>query len=87
MPRCRLGATCGLMHRSKQHLYSISSSARPGRESGKVRPSIFAVFRLRTSSTLVELLHGEVGRLGTLENLAGVDADQAQWFGKARTVS
>ena len=33
------------------------------------------------------LLDWQIGWLGPLENLAGVDADQAQWFGKARTVS
>jgi hypothetical protein len=29
----------GLMHRSKQHLYSITSSARTSNEGGTVRPS------------------------------------------------
>src|SRR5579864_4875656 len=31
--------------------HSITSSARPSKESGKVRPSVFAVLRLRTSWT------------------------------------
>jgi hypothetical protein len=34
--------------------HSITSSARPSSEIGKVRPSVFAVFRLITSSTLVD---------------------------------
>ena len=42
----------GLMHRSKQPLYSIDSSARPSSESGTVRPSAFAVLRLMINSTL-----------------------------------
>src|SRR5712691_1965884 len=40
----------GLMHRSKQHLYSITSSARASKEGDTVRPSAFAVLRLLTSS-------------------------------------
>src|SRR2546425_7936458 len=35
-----LSARNGLMHRSKQHRYSITSSARPSSESGKVMPSV-----------------------------------------------
>jgi hypothetical protein len=33
------------MRRSKQHLYSITSSARTSNEGGTVRPSAFAVFK------------------------------------------
>jgi hypothetical protein len=43
----------GLMHRSKQHLYSITSSARVRSVGGTVRPSTLAVFRLTTSSNRV----------------------------------
>jgi hypothetical protein len=46
-------ANCGLMHRSKPHLHSITSSARASRVGGTSRPSAFAVFRLTTSSYLV----------------------------------
>ena len=45
--------TCGLMYRSKQHLYSTTSSARISKDSGTVKPSSLAVFRLITSSNLV----------------------------------
>ena len=38
--------------------YSITSSARPSREIGKVMPSALAVFRLRTSSTFVDCCTG-----------------------------
>ncbi len=41
------------MHCSKQHLYSITSSARASRVGGTSRPSALAVLRLITSSNLV----------------------------------
>jgi len=41
------------MHRSKQHLYSITSSARERNVGGTVMPSVCAVLRLITSSYLV----------------------------------
>jgi hypothetical protein len=50
MQRC---ATSGLMHRSKQRLYSITSSARASTVVGMVRPRVLAVLRLMTSSNLV----------------------------------
>jgi hypothetical protein len=50
---CPLCAKSGLMHRSKQHLYSITSSARVSSEGGTSRPSVFAVLRLITNSNLV----------------------------------
>jgi hypothetical protein len=43
-----------LMHRRKQCLYSITSSARAENVGGTLRPSTFAVFRLRTNSKLVD---------------------------------
>ena len=49
---CPLCATNGLMHRSKWHSYSITSSARCRRNKGTSRPSALAVFRLITSSNL-----------------------------------
>jgi hypothetical protein len=41
------------MHRSKQHRYSITSSARASRVGGTSMPSALAVFRLITNSYLV----------------------------------
>jgi len=41
------------MHRSKQHLYSITSSARVSTDGGTVRPSALAVLRLILSVKLV----------------------------------
>jgi hypothetical protein len=41
------------MHRSKQHHYSITSSARASSDGGISRPSAFAVVRLMTRSNLV----------------------------------
>src|SRR6476620_3918071 len=38
-----ISARNGLMHRSKQHLYSITASARPSKLKGILRPSILAV--------------------------------------------
>jgi len=48
-----ISAISGLMHRSKQHLYSITSSAAADMPSGTSRPSAFAVFKLITNSNLV----------------------------------
>jgi hypothetical protein len=50
---CPFGAKSRLMHRSKQHLYSITSSAATSRPGGTVSPSALAVFRLITSSNLL----------------------------------
>jgi hypothetical protein len=41
------------MHRSKQRLYSITSSARASSTGGISRPSVFAVLRLITNSNFV----------------------------------
>src|SRR5262249_50204964 len=61
-------------HRMALHLrYSITSSARPSRSVGIVRPSDLAVLRLITSSIFVDLLHRQIGRAFTLENTADVD--------------
>ena len=51
--RCPLCANSGLMHCSKQHRYSITSSAVVSSDGGIVRPSVFAVFRLITNSNFV----------------------------------
>src|SRR5258708_7101450 len=50
MPASENLHTGRLMHRSKQRLYSITSSARASSEGGTVRPSALAVLRLMTSS-------------------------------------
>ena len=50
---CPLCAKNELMHRSKPHLYSITSSARPMSVLGTLRPSAFAVLRLIIISTFV----------------------------------
>jgi hypothetical protein len=46
------------MHRSKQHLYSITSSARASSVGGILMPSTFAVLRL---TTRVYLFGGSTG--------------------------
>ena len=46
---CSLSANSGLMHRCKQHRYSITSSARPSSEGATVRPGTGAVLRLMHS--------------------------------------
>ena len=48
-----LGATNRLMHRSKSHCYSITSSARPSSESGGLIPSASALLRFKNNSTFV----------------------------------
>jgi len=55
---CPLSAKSGLMHRIKEQLYSITSSARPIKGSGIFNPSAFAVFRLMTNSTFVDCWTG-----------------------------
>jgi hypothetical protein len=50
MTRC---ANSGLLHRSKQQCYSITSSARASSVGGTVKPNAFAVLRLMTNSNLV----------------------------------
>ena len=62
--------TSGLMHRSKQHLYSITSSARTSKGSGIVRPSAFAVLRLMTRSNLVACSTGRSPALAPLRILS-----------------
>jgi hypothetical protein len=44
-------------NRSKQHLYSITSSARTSNEGGTVRPSALAVFMLMMSPLFGRLLY------------------------------
>src|SRR6516162_11001475 len=50
---CLLCAKSGHMQRNKQRAYSITSSARASSVGGTSRPSVFAAFRLITSSYLV----------------------------------
>jgi hypothetical protein len=52
-PTGQVRAMSGLMRRSKRHLYSITLSARPGREGGTARPGASAVLRLTTSPDFV----------------------------------
>jgi hypothetical protein len=63
---CLLWAISGLMHCSKQHLYSITSSARASSEGGTVRPSALAVLRLITSSNLVGACTGRAAGFSPL---------------------
>ena len=52
--RCPLcAANNGLLRRSKQYTYSITSSARTSNAGGTVRPRTLAVLRLMTISNLV----------------------------------
>src|SRR5262249_44879787 len=53
-----LSAISDFMHRSKNHHYSINSSAIPDSGSGTVSPSAFAVLRLMVRSTLVACCTG-----------------------------
>jgi hypothetical protein len=52
-PSCLKSANNRLMHRSKQHRHSITSSARSSSEVGTSTLSAFAVLRFTTSSNLV----------------------------------
>ena len=57
---------------SKQHLYSITSSARASSDGGTVRPSALAVLRLITSSYLVGACTGRSAGLLALEDAIDV---------------
>ena len=52
--RSTLSATCGLMQCTKEHPYSITSSASNCILLEMATPSVLAVFRLITSSNLVD---------------------------------
>ena len=57
--------------------YWITSSA-SAKSLGRISsPRAFAVFKLITSSNLRRLLDRQIRRLGSIENLRGVDAEQA----------
>ena len=66
---CPLCANSGLMHRSKQHRYSITSSTMERTPAGIVRPSAFAVVRLITNSNLVDCITGRSAGLAPLRML------------------
>ena len=53
-----LCAISGLMHRSKQCRYSITSSVSASSCAGTSRPSVLAVLRLITNSNLVDRMTG-----------------------------
>src|SRR6266404_5449277 len=63
-------ANMRLMHRSKQHFYSITSSACASSVGGTVRPSVFAVLRFMTSSNLVACSTGRSLGLAPLRILS-----------------
>src|SRR6266581_8055945 len=66
------------MQRSKQQLYSITSSARPSKGRGIVRPSVLAVFR--------DLLDRQVSRFLSLKDAASVNANLTERVRKVRSV-
>jgi hypothetical protein len=65
-PRMTLSARSGLMHRSKLHSYSITSSAVNRNLVGMSRPSAFTVLRLMISSNLVDKMTGKSAGLSPL---------------------
>src|SRR4029453_19258986 len=62
-------------------IHSITTSARPSSDIGKVIPSCLAVLRLITSSTFVILLDRQVGWTLTLQNPTGVETNLAIFAG------
>jgi hypothetical protein len=70
------GANKRLMHRSKQQLYSITSSARVSSVGGTMMPSAFAVFKLMTSSNLVGCSTGRSAGFAPLKILSTKAADR-----------
>jgi hypothetical protein len=72
-PKSVMGPACvshGLMHRSKLHPYSITSSARVSSVGGTMIPSAFAVFKLITSSNLVGCSTGRSAAFAPLRILS-----------------
>ena len=59
------------MHRSKRHLYSITSSAIKSSADDTSMPSARAVFRLMTNSNLVDCNTGRSA--GFAPEIAGID--------------
>ena len=68
------------MHRSKPHLYSITSSARASTDGGTARPRALAVLRLISSSNLVVC---RTGKSAGLADLANGDAGLTSGFCEA----
>jgi hypothetical protein len=58
VPRVLLGASSGLMHRSKRELYSMTTSARASSVGGTSTPSIRAACKFMTNSNLVDCRTG-----------------------------
>jgi hypothetical protein len=75
-PSLPLCANNGLMHRSKLHSYSITSSARVSSVGGTMMSSAFAVFRLITSSYLVGCSTGRSAGFAPLKILSTKTADR-----------
>ena len=74
----RLVPQPAVSNRSKQPLYSITSSARMSSIAGTSRPSAFAVFRLMTNSKFRRLLDRQIGWLLALENTARHSAPRGE---------
>src|SRR5713226_1624684 len=72
-----LSANNGLMHRSKKHHSSITSSARESSVDDNSRPSVLAVLRFTTNFELGRLLDRKVARLGSAQDLVDVGGGEA----------
>ena len=57
--------------------HSMTSSARARIDYGTVRPNALAVLRLITRSNVVGCCDRQIGGLGALEDLSGVNTDLA----------
>src|SRR5258706_15997486 len=81
-----------LMHRSKEHFYSITSSGWASSVGGTVRPSAFAVLRFMTSSNLVGCSIGRSAGLAhfrilpTKVAVASEEDDEARAVGHQATL-
>ena len=62
-----------LMHRSKQHLYSITSSARAEQRGRDSEAERLGGLEVDNETEPRRLLDGKVGWLGTFENFVNVD--------------
>ena len=69
-------ANVGLMHRSNQQPYSITSSATVSNLSGMMRPSVLALLRLITSSNSVGASMGSSPGLAPLRILSTKAAER-----------
>ena len=85
----RKGHQCHAAKQSDEFatLHSITSSARPLRESGTERPELLGALQIQEKLNLRRELHRKVGRLLALEDAAGIEAGVMVGIGVAAAIA